>query len=277
MAVTTVQVRTVAATQGWRWIGDGLRLFGRQPFALAALGAFYLLLVLFPATVPLLGPALAGVIAPFASFGMMQACREADSGKTPTPAAFMLALRNNPPRREMLRLGVIHAGILLVVGTAMALAGVDDAVRILPGDGINAGLPAGVAGTAAAGDGSGPAFAINGPMLALQLVIFLPLEMAMWFAPVFVGWHGVPAGKAMFFSFFACWRNRWALLLYTASTVLLCSAGAMTIARLASALIASDEVLSFLAAPLLLIGVGLVLTTLYPIYRSIVIGAADAR
>jgi hypothetical protein len=271
MAVSPLQVHTVAPLQGLRWIRDGLRLFGRQPFALAALSAFYLLLVLFPTTVPLLGPALAGVVAPFASFGMMQACRETERGTTPTPVAFMFALRSDPPRRQMLRLGVIHAAVLLAVGTVLALTGVDDAIRILPTESVTvAAGPGSVAGS------NMPAFQVNGPLLALQFLIFLPLEMAMWFAPVFVGWHGVPAGKAMFFSFFACWRNKWALLVYTLATVLLCALVATLVATAAAALIKSDEILSFLSAPLLLAGAGLVLTTLYPIYRSIVLGSAES-
>ena len=48
------------------------------------------------------------------------------------------------------------------------------------------------------------------------------------------------------------------------------------VATAAAALIKSDEILSFLSAPLLLAGAGLVLTTLYPIYRSIVLGSAES-
>ncbi|HUN91096.1 MAG TPA: BPSS1780 family membrane protein [Burkholderiaceae bacterium] len=254
-----MQIRELPAAQGLRWIRDGWRLFRRQPFALAALSAIYMLLVLFPATVPLLGPALAGIIAPFASFGMMEACRDADRGQTPTPLAFGVALRADPPRGEMIRLGFIHAAILVVVGLALAVAGLDATMQILP--------PA---------EGSDvPSVQVDVPLLLLQFLVFLPLEMAMWFAPVFVGWHRMPAPKAMFFSFFACWSNRWPLLLYAGATVLACAGTGSLVLSLLAALVTSQELLSLLSAPLVLVGSGFVLTTLYPIYRSIVVGPGE--
>ena len=254
-----MQVRQLPASQGLRWIADGWRLFRRQPFALAALSVFYLLLVLFPTTVPLLGPALAGFVAPFASFGMMEACRDADRGQTPTPLAFGVALRGDPPRREMVRLGIIHAAVLLLVGTLLAVTGLDVAVQIAPTDGQDQ-----------------FAFQVDGSLLALQFVIFLPLEMAMWFAPVFVGWHRIAAPKAMFFSFLTCWRNRWALLTYAAATVLLCAAAGGAVVGAIASVVASPELRSLFTAPLVLLAAGFVLTTLYPIYRSIVVGPGEA-
>ena len=54
----------------------------------------------------------------------------------------------------------------------------------------------------------------------LALVLFLPLMMAYWFAPVLVAWHGLPPGKALFFSFVACTRNWRAFVVYAISLVL---------------------------------------------------------
>lgn len=255
-----MQIRHLSAGQGLRWIRDGWRLFRRQPFALAALSAFYLLLVLFPMAVPLplLGPALAGVIAPFASFGMMEACRDADRGQTPTPLAFGVALRGDPPRSEMVRLGVIHAAILLVLGTVLWLGGLDVAVQ------------------STAADGSVAPMFPEGPLLLLRFVILLPVEMAMWFAPVFVGWHRIPAGKAMFFSFFACWRNRWALLTYAIAMLALSATFGGLLLSAVQALAMSQELTSIASAPVALVAAGFWLTTLYPIYRSIVAGPGEA-
>ena len=46
-------------------------------------------------------------------------------------------------------------------------------------------------------------------MLALQatLILMVPLLMAFWFAPMLAAWEGMPAMKALFFSFIACARN----------------------------------------------------------------------
>jgi hypothetical protein len=51
--------------------------------------------------------------------------------------------------------------------------------------------------------------------LAIILVMASPLLMAFWFAPLLTAWDGVSAGKSLFFSFIASWRN-WRA--FTAST-----------------------------------------------------------
>jgi hypothetical protein len=38
-------------------------------------------------------------------------------------------------------------------------------------------------------------------------VLASPLLMAFWFAPLLTAWDGVSAGKSLFFSFVASWRN----------------------------------------------------------------------
>ena len=50
--------------------------------------------------------------------------------------------------------------------------------------------------------------------LLLRLVLALPLSIAFWHAPALVHWFGVSAGKSVFFSLVACWRNRGAFVVY---------------------------------------------------------------
>ena len=59
-----------------------------------------------------------------------------------------------------------------------------------------------------------------------------PVVMAFWFAPVLAAWHGMGAAKALFFSFFAGWRNWRAFLVYGAVLAL---AGAALSAALVTA------------------------------------------
>ena len=53
-------------------------------------------------------------------------------------------------------------------------------------------------------------------VLAVQIALLLysPIMMTYLFAPVLVVWHGIPAGKSLFFSFVACTRNWRAFLAY---------------------------------------------------------------
>lgn len=61
-----------------------------------------------------------------------------------------------------------------------------------------------------------------GHMLLLMgelLLITSPLLLAFWFSPLLVGWEGVPALKALFFSFAACLRNWRAFTVYGLAAV----------------------------------------------------------
>jgi hypothetical protein len=64
--------------------------------------------------------------------------------------------------------------------------------------------------------GRGPAAAEGGlaAAVALAIALWIPVQLAFWFAPVLAAWHGMPAPKALFFSFFAAARNWRALLVY---------------------------------------------------------------
>ncbi len=50
--------------------------------------------------------------------------------------------------------------------------------------------------------------------LQITLILMVPMLMAFWFAPMLAAWDDVPAGKALFFSFFACLRNWRPFLVY---------------------------------------------------------------
>ena len=60
------------------------------------------------------------------------------------------------------------------------------------------------------------ALAGNAVMYAgqLALLLFAPLMMCYWYAPVLVAWHDLPAAKSLFFSFVACLRNWRAFVVY---------------------------------------------------------------
>jgi hypothetical protein len=64
--------------------------------------------------------------------------------------------------------------------------------------------------------GRGPAAAEGGlaAAVALAIALWIPVQLAFWFAPVLAAWHGMPAPKALFFSFFAALRNWRAFLVY---------------------------------------------------------------
>jgi len=50
--------------------------------------------------------------------------------------------------------------------------------------------------------------------VTLTALLYVPFSLAFWHAPALVHWHGVPAGKSLFFSFIACIRNLRAFAAY---------------------------------------------------------------
>jgi len=194
-----MNITRAPAASGLAWFRESLRLFARRPLSLSAgVGAgfvFELLLNL----VPLAGPVLAALAWPTAALGMMACCRAAQAGQVPTLAQYLEGPRQTPVRRQLLLLGAAYTVLSALLLLFVHAVGLDAALRLA----VN---PA-------------PAMPRQMPPLpmALLAVISMPLTMAMLLAPTLVGWHQLPAVKAMFFSFFACWRNRWPLLVFVAA------------------------------------------------------------
>ncbi len=242
-----MQINMLPASAGLTWLREGMRLFGRQPVGLPAMVVVYLMMLLAPALLPIVGIAISGVLAPFASVGLLTACRDVAEGRMPTPMAFTQPFKPTPARQQLLRLGIINAILLLVVATLAAV--------------LTPEPPAG-----------GPPETLQElPLgaLAVQLLLYLPVMALMWFAPVLVGWHAISPGKAMFGSVVACWRNMGAMLIFGVA------AGAFTLAisvlavMLLTSLTSSRELLSMVLAPLALVLMSIVQASLYPMYRSV--------
>ena len=53
-----------------------------------------------------------------------------------------------------------------------------------------------------------------------MLVLLVPVLLAWWFAPVLAAWPRLSLGRALFFSFVACWMNWRAFLAYGAALLL---------------------------------------------------------
>jgi|FrelakmetLWP11LW_1041352.scaffolds.fasta_scaffold02019_2 hypothetical protein len=249
-----MQINILPASAGFTWLREGMRLFGRQPIGLPAMVVLYLMMLIAPALLPIIGIAISGVLAPFASVGLLGACRDVAEGRMPTPLAFAQPFRATPARTQMLRLGIINAILLLIVATLAAL--------------LTPELPAGEA----------PPSLQDMPLLSLlvQLLLYMPVMALMWFAPVLTGWHGIAPAKSMFGSVVACWRNMGAMLVFGLAAGVLTLGVSVAAVMLLTSLITSREVLSIVMAPLALVLMTIVQASLYPMYRSVFVDTAHA-
>lgn len=206
-----MQVRRVPALTGWRWVTEGFTILAASPMPLVATGILMLFTLLVVSAVPVLGSILPLVLTPALSFGYLQAIRRAQEGKPPSPWILFLGLKppGGPTARSLLMLGAINAfatALAVIITTA-----IDDGewMRML-GPGA-ADLP----------PPSSPAPAVVPPTSAVYaamvfLVLYLPLQVALWYAPLFAGLHRATALKALVFSAVAVWRNKAAFVTYLA-------------------------------------------------------------
>jgi hypothetical protein len=50
--------------------------------------------------------------------------------------------------------------------------------------------------------------------LSIGLLLYLPVAMVMWFAPILVAWEKMSVAQALFSSWIACWTNKAAFIFY---------------------------------------------------------------
>jgi len=194
-----MKLRNVPAGTGLQWVKLGIQTFFRQPLALSGLFFMFMAAVSVLSIIPILGTALSAVLTPAANLGLMAASREASAGRFPMPSTLVSAFRGSrEQKRDMLVLGAIYAGCLLLVLATAAL--------------LSPAAPVGEGETGVTPEMMQELLA--SPGLWFALLVYIPVLMMFWHAPALVHWHGVSPVKSLFFSALACWQNKGALLVF---------------------------------------------------------------
>ena len=249
-------VKTLPARAGLTWLRDALRLYRRQAFAFTSLVILYTISVSLLAYLPLLGRPLAAMLFPFGTLGLTLAGRDAERGAMPMPTLMVEPFRDPQQRKALTRLGLVNAGLVLLLMLVVWLFAADELSKWKFADGQ-------VDQTSAAQNFPWDAIIAAG-------IAYLPILMMTWFAPQLVAWHGQPIGKALFFSFFTCWRNRWPFLTLAAALFALSFGIIFVVTQLLQAFGASPQLASTLFAPVALVLISIGYATQYPIYRSLI-------
>ncbi len=191
-----MHARTLPARHGLLWLLAGFALFRRNPPMLTLLTFTYLLLVIVVNIVPLIGPFLLPMLLPTLTAMLGNGCLAIERRRTFTLADLVEGL--SARRIGLLRLGGMHllgSTLLVIVGL---LLGTD--MTLDP-------------------EMSQERAADLLKSLSILMLLSSPLLMAFWFAPLLTLWDDLPAGKAVFFSFFASWRNWRAFSVYAGAVV----------------------------------------------------------
>jgi hypothetical protein len=250
------EVRTHQPAAGWAWLREALALFWRQPFAFTALVILYTMVLMLLANLPVVGLPMAAVVVPFGTVGLTLAGKVAEKGAMPLPALLIDGFRPGPQRGPLLRLGALHAAMVLVLVLIASAFAMDELRNWRVADGQL--------------DPVSVSQNIPWDALMIAVLLYTPVLMLTWFSPQLVAWHRQPVAKAMFFSFFAVWRNRWPFLVLVAILMALSVGVGWLATELLRALGLSPQLTSMLFAPVAMVMTAISYATQYPIYRAII-------
>lgn len=189
--------RRLGVGRGWAWIRDGFDHFRRQPGIWIILALIFGALLIGLNLVPFIGSIMTILVVPVLVGGLLAGCRTLETGGELELAHLFAGFRQ-------------HTGQLMLVGLiGFALtAAVILPVVLLMGTGSMVALATGSTSGAVLGTA-----AVAGILLALAL--FIPVNMAMWFAPALVMLQEHSAPRAIAESFRGCLKNILPFLLYS--------------------------------------------------------------
>ena len=197
--------RRVSAGRGLAWLGDGWRMFKEAPGSWVACFVLFVIMMFVLMVIPVLGNIAGALLSPVLIGGLMLGCRELERNEELMVAHLFAGFRERST--PLLKLGLLEFAISLV---AMLIAA---AIIFMTVGAMFLGVLMGQ--TPEPGATLEPGFWIGAAVLMLVVIaLFIPVSMAVWFAPALVAIDGVEPLASLKWSFFACLKNIWAFLVY---------------------------------------------------------------
>jgi hypothetical protein len=256
----------VAAGRGWTWIVQAYRLFRRAPLTWLVLNTLLLLIGSALMLFPLVGPLVFALLTPVFMAGLMLGCRGLERGGPLEIGHLFRGFRQSGAQLVTVG-GVYLVGQVLVAGVMLSLGG----------EQLESALQSAMQG---AGEHAEPTPVPDRLPLALLAgcALFVPLAMAVWFAPPLVVLDGLPAFAAMKASLRGCLRNLLPMVVYGAGLVGLLTA-ALLVLRAVLVVVPPGIgfVRSMTAVAAFLAWVTLTLISVYTSYRDLFAPAEPAQ
>ena len=120
-----MKLNLVTPRTGAQWVREGVRVFFKQPLALGGLFFLFMGILSVVTMVPVIGGALALIVLPAATLGLMQAAALALAGTFPMPKVLFSAFMHGKAKSQaMLHLGALYAvAFLLLIGATVVMDG----------------------------------------------------------------------------------------------------------------------------------------------------------
>lgn len=195
-----MQAVPLPALAGWTWVRDGWSLFRTQPLAFFSWAMFVSLMLMIATITPPIGPLFFIVLMPTATLLSLSAGRHATEGRKILLGTWIEPLKKPFVFRRLLGMGSLYVLFCLLLGLAVFMPFSSEVTEALKDiEKTNDLIPL--------------MEAVRTPM-AIFAMLYVVMAAIFWFAPALVGWHGIRITQALFFSWIACWRNKWAFLIY---------------------------------------------------------------
>ncbi len=201
--------RSLPASAGTSWIGEGWKLFTQAPLMWIVFVVLLFIFAVVVSFVPILGNIAFQVLSPVFAAGFIMGCWSLENGGELEFEHLVAGFKRNFANLAILGVIYMVASLAILVVFA-AFVGFSLIPALLAGSGTADSL-------AALG-------AMGGALIVGTLVctvLFALLLTAYWFAPALVVMHGMAPIEAMKASFGASWRNVVPFLVYGVIMVLL--------------------------------------------------------
>jgi hypothetical protein len=249
-----MQAAPLPAISGWQWIRGGWRLFARQPLAMFTWAMVIGLFVAFAALTLPIGALLLPIMMPTITVMTLSACKHVEAGRVMLPSMWPKPLQRPGVFRKLMLMGLLYAAFCVAAEIIAVLPFANDVM-----DGMS------VAATTQ--DLAPLVLSMRRPMIVF-VILYIPIAALFWHAPILVAWHGLRMTQSLFFSGIACWRCKWAFLVYGVAWAFIflfidLLAGLLIAAGLPAAL--GDA----LQIPVSIVAGGVLYCSFYPAYTSV--------
>jgi hypothetical protein len=248
-----MKLHSVSTSEGFTWIRQGLWLFKQNPLGFLMLVFTYVFAVQLFILIPVIGVLAILLVTPTLSVGFMTACRGTIQKEPIRPTVYLIALMGSPLiRRRILQLGLIYTLLIFMLSFILSL--LIDFELLMPL----------VTGDKLVGS---EALSQLYWVLIVGGLLYIPVSMLMWFAPVLVAWENMPVSQALFSSWLACWMNRGAFCWYLLIWGVLLIAMPLLLGMTLNAL-DLGQVASFVIAPCSLLGLTVMYCSFFASWKS---------
>lgn len=196
-----MQLNKAPSGDGYVWVRQGFWLFKKNPLAFLMLVFLYVFIAQFAILIPVFGVFAVLLLTPALTVGFMTACQMVIRGEKVMPIVYLAAFRGKDSitKKNLLILGTVYAFAILILSLiASAFIDFKQLITLLTQE-----------QTPTIRDVQG---LYTG--LTIGLLLYLPVAMVMWFAPILIAWEKMSVPQALFSSWVACWTNKAAFIFY---------------------------------------------------------------